>query len=155
MRRTIAISSYNIASSGGVKTRFNGGLKRCLPVAQKPNEVGAYQSLGIVLSASTYSAGEAPLFPFLLKLSPLPYSPFPFNYFPTLPKCPPSPAPSVPLLLGPLPRSLLLLPAALRLLSASRGEPGASRKALLVSCFAFLAGHSGRNGSYTEKLSPL
>jgi hypothetical protein len=70
----------------------------------------------------------------LLKLSPLLIS-FPTLSIPLLytPKCPPSLVPSAPSLPGSLPRSLLLPPARLRLLSVSRGEPGASPRALSVS----------------------
>jgi hypothetical protein len=79
------------------------------------------------------SAGEALLFPFLLKLSPSPTSFLPFNYSSPLPKWPPLLAPSAPLPPRPSPKSLWPLPAALRLLSASRGEPGASPRARWVS----------------------
>jgi hypothetical protein len=110
-----------------------------------------------LLSVSTQlRRGKQALFPFLSFLnSPL----SPSLHFlsitpPNLPECL-SPAPSVPLLPGPLPRSLLPLPAALRLLSASRGEPGASRRALLVSYPALQAGHGGRNVLSIDKMAPL
>lgn len=116
--------------------RNNDGKGRGTNVAQIPTK-SEVSGLSAVLALSYRrrhnSAGEALLFPFLLKLSPSPTSSLPFNHSSPLPKWPPLLALSAPSPPRPLPRSLSLPPAALRLLSASRGEPGASPRAHLVS----------------------
>lgn len=104
----------------------------------KSDEVSAQLIRVLARSLSGPCVNETPpekgiVFPFYLN-SPS------SHFFPTLlippvntPKCPPSPALSVPLPLGPLPRSPLLPFARLRPLSVSRGEPGPSPRALSVS----------------------
>lgn len=126
-----------MASSGGAQTRGITTERDEGPTSRKFRRSRRCLGLSAVLALSYRrrhnSAGEALLFPFLLKLSPSPTSSLPFNHSSPLPKWPPLLALSAPSPPRPLPRSLSLPPAALRLLSASRGEPGASPRAHLVS----------------------
>jgi hypothetical protein len=132
------------------------GKGRGTSVAQIPTKSemsGLIGGLGACLSRRRNSAGEALLFPFLLKLSPSPTFSLPFNYSSTHSKWPPLLAPSAPSPPKPWPRSLLLPPAALRLLSASRGEPGASPRARLVSYSVPQIGQMSRRQLFVGELA--
>lgn len=106
----------------------------------KSNEVRAYRrawhgTLSAYRLDATPSGKHLPLSFLNSSLGPFPLSTR-LNSFHHSPKCPPSLDPSAHLLRGPSPRSLWLPSRTLRQLSAFRGEPGASRRALCVSYFA-------------------
>lgn len=126
------------------------------PVAQNPARSELIKVLAPSYRQRRNSAGEAPLVFLSFLDSPFP-SLFHFPLLSSIPlpytsKWPPLLAPSAPSLPGSSPRSLSPPCAALRLLSASRGEPGASRRALLVSYPTLRGGQRCLQKLQTEEL---